>query len=268
MKKKIISLFISVCLIVISLAQSAFAVESNIDKYDIDEIYDQAYAEAITSTSKIVDSDESAYAYLISHMNDVQQKSDGTIFVKDQDILLSEQEKNIILSFVEKLNNLIKLDAVSVDSNLRLHFVSNPQDTRISTRSPGVSIMGDVRNHAKELKKVFDNAVFTKKHFTAGKYFAERVKSGGIWDYKSFMGTKTRYYIIDMDVTMTGETIGNFHYGYVGRAVFEPATLKSAAGMYQIISGTSSLGYWDSYFDDPSDQSDIDWGIRIYEKEH
>lgn len=93
-------------------------------------------------------------------------------------------------------------------------------------------------------------------------YFAQRVKSGGIWNYKSYMGTNTIYYIEDLNTNMTGETIGNFYYGYVGRAVFEAATLKSAAGMYQIISKTSSWGYWDSFFDNPSDQHDIEWGIR------
>ena len=42
----------------------------------------------------------------------------------------------------------------------------------------------------------------------------------------------------------------------------------SAAGMYQIISGTSSLGYYASFFDDPNDQADISWGIQWYEAEH
>lgn len=128
--------------------------------------------------------------------------------------------------------------------------------------------MAEARNHASELKSVFDNAIFTTRHFTAGMYFAERVKTGGVWDYKSYMGTDTLYYMEDLNTNMTGETIGNFHYGYVGRAVFEAFTLKSAAGMYEIISGTSDLGYWDSFFDDPADQNDIEWGIRMYENEH
>lgn len=135
-------------------------------------------------------------------------------------------------------------------------------------RRPVASIMAEARKHAKELKEVFDNALFTRKHYTAGMYFAERVKTGGIWDYKSYMGTNTVYYMEDLNTNMTGETIGNFHYGYVGRAVFEANTLKSFAGMYQILSGTSDLGYWDSFFDDPADQYDIDRGIEKYESEH
>ena len=67
---------------------------------------------------------------------------------------------------------------------------------------------------------------------------------------------------------MDGETIGNFHYGYVGRSVFLPVVLKSAAGMYQLHSGTSSINYWKTFFDDPADQEDIQWGIDMYEDEH
>lgn len=63
---------------------------------------------------------------------------------------------------------------------------------------------------------------------------------------------------------MTGENIGNFHYGYVGSTVFGPTMLKSAAGLVQINSGTSHLSYWDSYFDDPRDINDIEWGISKY----
>ncbi|HIX14462.1 MAG TPA: hypothetical protein H9740_01835 [Candidatus Hungatella pullicola] len=128
--------------------------------------------------------------------------------------------------------------------------------------------MTEARNHAAELRAVYDNAVFTERNYTAGMYFAERVKSGGVWDYKSYMGTSTLYYMEDLKVNMDGETIGNFHYGYVGRAVWPASILKSAAGMYQIISGTSSWGYWDSFFDDPADQEDIEWGISVYESEH
>ncbi len=267
-EKKNYIFFVSICLITLCFSQSVLAAESDRGKEGLDEIYAEAYSKAIAYIPDVVDSDEEAYAYLISHMDYVQKKSDGTIFVENQDIVLSGQEKDVVLSFVEKLNTLIQLDAISVDASLQLHFVSNPSDTKISVRRPVANIMGEARSHASELKKVFDNAVFATKHYTAGMYFAERVKTGGVWDYKSYMGSKTLYYMEDLRTNMTGETIGNFHYGYVGRAVFEPVTLRSAAGMYQIISGTSNLGYWDSFFDDPSDQHDINWGISKYESEH
>ncbi|NWN98612.1 MAG: hypothetical protein HLX45_14110 [Bacillus sp. (in: Bacteria)] len=131
-----------------------------------------------------------------------------------------------------------------------------------------IAIMGTTRNHAKTLKSVYDNAPFSTKHATAGLYFAERVKSGGAWDYKVQLGTNTLYYVSDLNSNMTGEAIGNFHYGYVGRSVFSAFTLKSAAGMYQIISGTSSFKYFDSFFDDPRDQAQIQKGIDKYDSEH
>lgn len=65
---------------------------------------------------------------------------------------------------------------------------------------------------------------------------------------------------------MTGETIGNFHYGYVGSEIFGPNTLKAAAGIVQITSGTAKLEWFSSYFDDPKDQADIQWGINVYNR--
>lgn len=259
----------SVCLITSCLSQSVFATNNDKEKIsDIDQIYAEAYTKAITNTPVAVNSDESAYSYLISHLDLVQLEDDGTISVQSQNMALSQEEKNIFLSFIKKLNTLVQLNAVSLDSNLQLHFVFTPAGTPKPIRLPVASILSEARNHAVELKNVYDNAVFTPKSLTAGIYFAERVKSGGIWDYKSYMGTNTMYYMEDLRTNMSGESIGNFHYGYVGRAVFSATTLKSAAGMYQIISGTSSLKYWDSFFDDPSDQYDIERGISYYESEH
>ncbi len=267
--KKIVSFLASIFLISLCLVQPVFAKDSNKkEKLDIDKIYAETYAKAVSSSPSVIDSDESAYAYLISNMEYLQRRNDGTIMIGIQDMTLSEHERKRVLSFLEKLNTLIQLDAISVDDKLQLHFVFNPIANKETYRMPTANILGEARNHAKELKSVFDNAVFTQKHYVAGMYFAERVKSGGIWDYKSYMGTNTLYYMEDLKTNMTGETIGNFHYGYVGRAVFGASTLKSAAGMYQIISGTSDWGYWDSFFDDPSDQQDIEWGIRVYESEH
>ncbi len=96
-----------------------------------------------------------------------------------------------------------------------------------------------------------------------GEYFASRVKSNGIWDYKRTYGTKNQY---DFNKwTMTGEDIGNMHYGYVGRAAgFSENLLKTAAGAYQIYSGTSTVKWYDSYFDDPNDQIWIQYGFNLF----
>lgn len=135
-------------------------------------------------------------------------------------------------------------------------------------RSAVISIMGEARSHATTLKQVYDNAVFGTKNVVAGQYFAERVKTGDVWDYKSYLGVKIVYYVDDLSTTMTGEAIGNFHYGYVGRSVFSATTLKSAAGMYQIYSGTASIEYWKTFFDEPTDQAQIQRGIDKYEADN
>lgn len=100
-----------------------------------------------------------------------------------------------------------------------------------------------------------------------GKYFASKVRTGGDWDYKHQLGTTTLYsaYIDGGYENMTGEDIGNAHYGYVGRKIFGANLLRSAAGAYQIYSGTSYIGWYNSYFDDPNDQYWINRGISYSE---
>jgi Bacterial toxin 44 len=93
------------------------------------------------------------------------------------------------------------------------------------------------------------------------------VKSGGAWDLKQrkYLGTSAKYTF--RGKLKNGEYIGNFHYGYMGKAVgYSDTVLKSAAGAYQIKSGTSSVKFWKSYFDDPSDTSAIKDGISLYKK--
>ena len=56
------------------------------------------------------------------------------------------------------------------------------------------------------------------------------------------------------------------HYGFVGRAAgFPRSLLSSAAGAYQIFSGTSHFGWYQSYFDDPTDQIWINTGMNYWD---
>ncbi|MED1665637.1 polymorphic toxin type 44 domain-containing protein [Brevibacillus laterosporus] len=97
-------------------------------------------------------------------------------------------------------------------------------------------------------------------------YFAVQVRPGGAWDLKREIGwNNTRTVKIDGETYyLTGEDIGNIHYGYVGRYHFGTKTLLSAAGMVQILAGTAKLSWFDSYFDDPTDQKAIRRGINWY----
>lgn len=169
-------------------------------------------------------------------------------------------------NFINRINTLVKLDALSIEKDLHFKFVSGEDldPDIIQTRAAEIDIMYTTRKHASELRSVYDNAPFGTRNLTAGLYFAERVRYGGIWDYKATLGTTTQYYVSDVGARMTGESIGNFHYDYVGSSCFSATVLKSAAGMAQLINGTSSWSYWNTFFDDPRDQQQIQKGIDWY----
>lgn len=92
--------------------------------------------------------------------------------------------------------------------------------------------------------------------------FANRVQTNGIWDYKQVFTTGYSYTYNGSNVK--DQDLGNMHYGYVGRyAGFSRTLLSSAAGAYQIYSGTSSPFWYASYFDDPNDQYWINYGMNM-----
>ncbi len=102
--------------------------------------------------------------------------------------------------------------------------------------------------------------------------FISYVKSGGPWDLKLPLGVYSTYNLLGR--VRTGEYLGNHHYGYMGRYCgYSENYLKLAAGIVQVISGTSDWAYMSSYFDDPRDQAaiadgyieySIDLGIGIF----
>lgn len=85
-------------------------------------------------------------------------------------------------------------------------------------------------------------------------WFYKQVRGHGPWDYKNILG---RQY----------ENFGNFHFGAVGIAAgIQPEILSRAAGLAQILAGTSDPGFKnyqgpDSHGDDPTDQTWIRAGI-------
>ncbi|MDN6294145.1 MAG: polymorphic toxin type 44 domain-containing protein [Alkalibacterium gilvum] len=221
-----------------------------------------------------IQTDEEAYAFLLQNKKYISITSNGQIKedYNGHPILesLSTEEIETVKNFVYRMNSLVANQAISIDHDLVFSVMQNiePKVTMRPQAIAIINIMYTTRNNKNTLKSVFNNAPFGTRHAVAGLYFAQRVRTGGAWDMKAQLGTNTSYYIDDLGTTMTGETIGNFHYGYVGRAVFSGATLKSAAGMYQVISGTSSVKYYSSFFDDPRDQAQIQRGIDMYDREH
>lgn len=94
--------------------------------------------------------------------------------------------------------------------------------------------------------------------------FADRVRSGGVWDYKQ--GFQKGYLYNYNGSSVIGEDLGNMHYGYIGRyAGFGRTLLSSAAGAYQIYSGTWQINWYSTYFDDPNDQHWIDYGMNMFD---
>lgn len=101
--------------------------------------------------------------------------------------------------------------------------------------------------------------------------FASKVAEGQPWDYKRYIGwNNLRTVKIDgKEYYITGEDIGNIHYGYVGRDLgFSTSTLCKAGGLVQVITsrgGSLKQFSYDSYYDDPTDQAAIKRGTSWFD---
>lgn len=261
--KKIFSLLLGLILLS-TTAMPVLAADSK-DTTSADEIYQNVYEQCSDDTVKIITDDYSAYTYLLNHTDQFAISNNRIALL---DISLASSEVFVLNNFVERLNTLLEIGAIEIDHNLMISTKDAPTAVDVTPTAAIFEILGEARAHARELQRVYDNAIFGTAHVVAGEYFAQRVKSNGVWDYKRFLGTNTPYYEPELGSMMTGETIGNFHYGYVGSAVFAPFTLKSAAGFVQIYSGTSDYSFWKSYWDDPKDIKDIEWGISQYNRDN
>jgi hypothetical protein len=95
--------------------------------------------------------------------------------------------------------------------------------------------------------------------------FILSVAEGGIWDFKESLRRNRSYNCLigNAIVRLTGEQIGNIHYGYVGSLMYSPTVLKVAAGLVQTNKDSSNCNL-DSYCDDPKDQVNIQQGIDYY----
>lgn len=90
MKKRIIALIMMICLSVLCIPQSAFAKESDIISKEIDLIYEEAYEKALIEVPEIINSDEEAYAYILSHMDCISRTSDGIVLINEKELAVTE----------------------------------------------------------------------------------------------------------------------------------------------------------------------------------
>lgn len=204
-----------------------FAAEN---QSSLNEVYDNAYTYCLNNKYSEIKDDYSAYSFLLHNTQFVTIRRGKINAEKLTQTVMSSHDRENFTDFIGKLNALVEDGVINIDEKCRIsenEFHSDIDhrklERNIAVNSSVFDLLSLARSHADDLKRVYDNAVFSTKHVVAGEYFAERVKSGGVWDYKRFLGTKSRYYVPGLG-TMTGEEIGNFHYGYVGSTCFSANT--------------------------------------------
>lgn len=153
----------------------------------------------------------------------------------------------------------VSAEVVRKSSNVGTYAVVNPGGNVTASFSKTMLKNAATTWQVKETDKVYPVGT--------GMFFAEKVKSRGPWDYKHSYGTSTKY--VFGGKSMTGEGLGNLHYGYVGRfGGFSGNLLRSAAGAVQIYSGTALGKWYRTYFDDPNDQYYINLGIGYHDNKN
>ena len=121
-----------------------------------------------------------------------------------------------------------------------------------------------MKDNAQELKDYSNEHNFIDTTL----YFVDKVKPGGDWDFKAqeewTLNSSTTYSYNGL--TLRYDDIGNIHYGYVGRVLFEESTLLRAGGMVQIYTHTSRWYFCNSNFDDQHDQWAIGYGSFLWDE--
>ena len=186
---------------------------------------------------------------------------------------MSKDEKNQEIKVA--LDKLKELGAL--DENYNIITTTKAKDRSSVTAVSSFDLKGKCNTNAATMSAIYTayyKAFLASNPITAaanaylstGIFFASKVKTGGDWDYKAVLGVSTLYQVVMGGLTYyrSGEYIGNFHYGYAGATIFADSVLLTAAGFVQILSGTSDIKYYSSYFDQPSDQLAIQDGIDSY----
>ncbi len=98
--------------------------------------------------------------------------------------------------------------------------------------------------------------------------FAENVQTGGRWDYKVYLNSD-RKYIVYVDGTydiLSGEEIGNIHYGYLGSSItINEEGLLWGGGVVNIIENKRIADFFKAYWDSEEDINSIRQGINYFE---
>ena len=168
--------------------------------------------------------------------------------------------------------------ATSVDKESRLERkISFIHQTNITNKtSVSTTNLFDVtdrlnsamKNNAQTLNKLnLYGSICGVSNGVAISIFINNVKTGGNWDFKNQedWNLKKENKYMYRNKIFKYDDIGNIHYGYIGRTLFDENILLLGAGAVQIKEGTSDWSYWDSNFDDPRDQAAIKYGSALWE---
>jgi hypothetical protein len=168
-----------------------------------------------------------------------------------------------------------KISTPNLYSSVIIDEGSGPCYGSVTSFNLSVCVKANYSNVSLEYSRLFnqclnpytDNALGCSSYaiFGAGMYFAKRVRSGGVWDYKllcSSYSTKVNIKINNTYYSIQAQDIGNIHYGYVGSALFSASILKSFAGLASILDNQVYWSWVSTYFDNPTDQNAIQRGIN------
>lgn len=267
MKNKI-SIFLIVCLLLLTNFSPVFARVEEPPINSIPELHE----------------------YIISnHKEQLQIRDDGKLDVSEIDI--PSVDANLLNEYkdvIDSVNKTIDLGVVKYDSNYEVDLIPEEERTIPEAKeesSPGFSMLKDpdeplsfplvskVNENVDTLKMMEADlrkaAILNPKinpWLETAIQFALRVRPNGEWDYKVAIGwNKTRTVIVSgKKYYIDGEDIGNIHYGYVGRYLFDGTTLLKAGGVVQRLQGRSKPEWFATYYDDPKDYAAVSRGINWY----
>lgn len=178
---------------------------------------------------------------------------------------LEKNDSNYFYEFKDTINNLILEKQIVLTKDLMLLDVSN-NESPILTCAIQIDLLAEADKHVEEFKSYVLRVTHGLSFINHISWWIDKVKGGGIWDYKSYLGYNKYYDVLGLG-RMSGESIGNFHYGYVGRFYFSEEQLLFGGDMYQALTSEDKLKM-ENYHDSPEDKYDIKRGCREYIERH
>ena len=176
---------------------------------------------------------------------------DGDLFIK------------VFLKLKETVRNLIILNTVFQNSVAQKQIKEVQNKINVPDRTNELN--KKLKQSASEIKKESLGQNSIQKLST----FANAVKSGSKYDLKE--QSEWQETISYKNVIMEPQDIGNFHFGYIGRAMgYTPKFLVIGAGIYQTLGNTRYIPwiFTSSFGDDPRDTYYIMQGVIAYESEN